>query len=272
MSSIVHVTLENFEETVIHGSMQRPVIVEFIAEWNPQSKQQALITEKLSKELDFTLARIDVDQNQQLVAHFRLSALPDIRVFSKGKMVDFITGVVTEEACRKRLSRHFLSEFDLALIQAETLQHQGKPMESIQLLDTLLLEKPNDRKVLYSKAKALVDTNATEQAKAILALFQEGDDFFREARSLSQLMDFHQVLSQKDLTDATDLAYQKACGEALGGAYQQALDGFLAIVQSQPNWKNGQAKNAMLTLFGVLGPKHALTWEYRAKLNTILFV
>jgi putative thioredoxin len=272
MSATIEVTLENFEDTVIHGSMERPVVVEFFLVGGRPGSPQGPNLELLSREMDFVLARIDVEKNQQLAAHFRLTALPDLRVFSKGKMVDMVTGSVTEVALRKRLSKFFLSEFDLALLEAESLLQQGNTDLAMPILDQLLSQKPTDKKVLYCKAKALVDSGSTEDAKAILRQFSEGDDFFREAKALGELMDFHQECAKKDITDPIDLQYQNACGFALQGQYREALEDFLQITQANKNWRDGAARKAMLTLFGVLGPKHELTWEYRSKLNTVLFI
>lgn len=272
MSSVIDVTLENFEDVVIHGSMERPVVVDFWANWCAPCKQLGPLLEKLSQELQFVLAKVDTEANQQLAAYFRISSIPDIRIFSQGQMVDSIQGALPESQLRKVLGKHFLSEADKAILEIESFLQQGHPDRALPLIETLLQEKPTEKKVLYCKAKAFVDLGKTDDAKAILQLFHEGDDFFREAKALAELMDFHQECARKDVTDPTGISYQSACALALQGQYREAMEGFLTIVQSQKGWRDDAARKALLTLFGVLGAKHELTWEFRARLNTILFI
>lgn len=272
MSSTIDVTLENFEEVVIQGSLERPVVVDFWANWCAPCKQLGPVLERLSQEMDFVLAKVDTEKNQQLAAYFRISSIPDIRVFAQGQMVDALQGALPEAQLRKALGKHFLSEADKTLLEAENLLQQGQAEAALPLIDSLLQAKPSDKKVLYCKAKAMVDLGQTDAAKDLLRQFGEGDDFFREAKALGELMEFHQECARKDIADPTGIAYQQACALALQGQYRESLEGFLAIVQSQKNWRDGAARKAMLTLFGVLGAKHELTWEYRSRLNTILFI
>lgn len=272
MSSIIDVTLDNFEDVVIHGSMKRPVVVDFWANWCAPCKQLGPVLERLSQELDFVLAKVDTETNQQLAAYFRISSIPDMRVFSQGQMVEALQGALPEAQLRKALAKHFLSEADKALLEAEALLQQGSPESALPILDALLQAKPKEKKVLYCKAKAMVDLGKTEEATLLLKEFAEGDDFFREAKALAELMDFHQECAKKDLSDPIALAYQNACALALQGQYRESLEALLTIVQNHKNWREDSARKAMITLFGVLGAKHELTWEFRSRLNTILFI
>jgi len=272
MNGVIELTLENFQQVVVQGSMERPVVVYFWGEWAAPCKEMTPILNKLSSEMNFVLATVDAEKDQQIATYFRITNVPDIRIFSQGQMVDAIQGTLTETSLRKRLGKHFLSPADLALIEAETLLQQGNPTAALPLLDQLLAADPTSKKVLYSKAKALVDLDRSEEARTILSSFQEGDDFFREAKALGELMAFHQVCARPATSDPVEQAYRNACAQALRGDYHAALDGLLAIVATNPKWSEEAARKSMLTLFGVMGAKHELTWEYRAKLNSLLFV
>jgi len=272
MSATIDITLDNFEDVVIQGSMERPIVVEFTSPRSPACKQVGTILESLSRQMDFTLARVDIDQNPQIGTYFRLTTVPDVRVLSQGKIIDTLSGSLNEAQLRKSLSRHFLSAEDLAFIDIEALLQQGQNAEALALLDPLLATRPMDKKLLYCKAKAFVDMGETEKARSILSDFNDGDDFYREAKALAELMAFHQEVARKDLSDPVDLRFQESCRVALEGNYRTAMDGFLEIVQNHRLWRDDAARKALLTLFGVLGPKHELTWEYRSKLNTILFI
>ena len=161
MSAVIEITLENFEDVVVNGSMEKPLVVEFTSPRSAACKQVGDILEILSREMDFTLARVNIDQNQQIASYFRLTTVPDVRVLSQGKTIDILSGSLNEKQLRKSLSRHFLSPEDLALIEVETFLQQGQTQNALELLEPLLARRPADKKLLYCKAKALVDFGDT---------------------------------------------------------------------------------------------------------------
>lgn len=274
MSQVIEVTLANFEQVVIEGSRTRPVVVDFWADWCGPCKTLGPLLERLSTELDFVLAKVNAEtpENQQLLAYLRISSLPDVRVFQNGQIVDAFQGVVPEAQMRKRLAKFFLSEEDQLLLQAESALENGMASEALQVFEGLAQHKPEDRKLRFLSAKALVQLGRSDEAKTLLQSFHEADDFYREARSLLELMDFHAEAARTDTVDAAGAAYRAACLLASQGDYRSALEAFLAQVTQNPAVKDSPARKAMLTLFGVLGPKHELTWEFRARLNTLVFI
>jgi putative thioredoxin len=87
-----------------------------------------------------------------------------------------------------------------------------------------------------------------------------------------ELLDFHAEAAKKDVQGKEAIVYHEACKLACEEHFEDALQAFLNLFVEAPDWNDGAAKKAMLTLFGVLGPKHELTWKYRAKLNTMMFI
>ena len=274
MSQIVDVTLADFESVVLEGSKQRPVVLYFWTTWCASCKAMQPVLEKLATDLDFVLAKVNAEtpENQQLAAYFRIASVPDIRVIQNGQMADVIQGALPENQLRQRLSRFFLSEEDQLLMAAEEAVDQGLANEALSILVELGTRQPQNPKVRYLHAKALVLLGRHADAQALLGSFTEADDFYREARSLLELMDFHQEVARTDSVDASGQTYREGCRLAVQGDYRGALELFLVLVQESPASADLPARKAMLTLFGVMGPKHELTWEFRSRLNTILFV
>ena len=140
------------------------------------------------------------------------------------------------------------------------------------MLDEALSKTPNDKKLQLLWAKANLGLGDTAKAKEILSKFTEADDQYREAKSLLELLDFHAEVAKKDVQGKEAIVYHEACKLACSEEFEGALQAFLNLYAEAPDWNNGAAKKAMLTLFGVLGSKHELTWKYRAKLNTMMFI
>lgn len=272
MQNIFDIKFENFEEIVVKGSQERAVVVYFGATWSEPCKLMEAFLTKTSQEFNFVLAKIDVDTNQELTNYFQVSAIPDIRVVYQGRIADTIPAKLSDTQIKKRLSKFFLPPEALALIEADQLVQQGEPAQALIILEELLQQNPTDKKVHYCKAKALLDLGQNEESTSILQQFHEGDFYYREAKSLLELMSFHIILNQPVSSDPIELVYRQAIQAALQGDYVQSFEHFLEVVQKHKDWNNDAARKGMLTLFGVLGPKHELTWKYRSKLNTLLFV
>jgi len=249
---IIQTDIEIFEQTVILGSAEKAIAVAF--EVSPA-------LEKLASELKFTIAKLDPEDpnNQQLAAYLRISAITDIRIFKNKSMVASINGTLPEAELKKQLLPFFLSEEDSLLLKAEEALNLGQASTAIKILQKL---NASSKKVCYLLAKAQTMAGKKEEAKTLLQNIKEGDDFYNEAKSLLELMEFYE--------DANP-PYDKPYKLASQNKYKEALDCFLELIENKQD-KEGKAKKAMITLFSVLGPKHELTWEYRAKLNRLIYI
>ncbi len=85
-------------------------------------------------------------------------------------------------------------------------------------------------------------------------------------------MDLLVEAARTDAVEGDAKAFRTACVDASRKDYRAALEEFFRLAMTSPDFRDGAAKKSMLVLFNVLGPKDPLTWEYRSKLNTMLFI
>ena len=253
--SVIQVDIESFEQVVINGSAEKAIAVAF--EIPPA-------LEKLSGELKFTIAKLDPEDpnNQSLAGYLQIRALSDIRIFKNKQLVGGADGTSPESELKNQLLPFFLSEEDSQLLNAEDALNLGQVSAAIKILQKLFEKNPGNKKVCYLFAKAKTMSGKREEAKTILQSIKETDDFYKESKSLLELMEFYE--------DAPP-PYNKAYKLASQNKYKEALDSFLEIIETKQDGE-GKAKKAMITLFSVLGPKHELTWKYRAKLNRLIYI
>jgi thioredoxin 1 len=103
MGNTVPVTDATFEEVVLKSTS--PVLVDFWATWCRPCQMVAPILEELTTEYSgkLTIAKLDVDQNQQTASKFRVMSIPTMIIFKKGQPVANIVGFKPKEALKKEL-------------------------------------------------------------------------------------------------------------------------------------------------------------------------
>ncbi|MCF0223614.1 MAG: tetratricopeptide repeat protein [Fibrobacter sp.] len=274
MAKVVQITSENFETEIAQPSETRAVAVLFSSAEYPDCAGYSQLLGTLSTRLDFTLGVVSCDDraNMQLIQAFRVRSVPEVHIVDKGQIADVIAGVLSEEELVKRLEKFYVSDesrFMSALEEAVSRKNFDK---ALPMLNEALRQKPEDKGLLLLWAKASLGMGDAEKAREILSKFNEADDQYKEAKSLLELLDFHAEAARKDVQGKEAIVYHEACILAASEQFEDALQAFLNLYVESPDWNDGAARKAMLTLFGVLGPKHELTWKYRAKLNTLMFI
>ena len=274
MAKVVQITAENFESEIIKASETRAVAVLFSSAEYPDCAPYSQLLGQLSTSMDFTLGVVSCDEreNMQLIQMFRVRSVPEIHIVDKGQIADVLQGVLSEADLKKRLEKYYVSDEARMQNAIEEAIAAKQFDEAIPLLDEALAKTPDDKKLKLLWAKASLGMGDTEKAKDVLSKFNEGDDQYREAKSLLELLDFHAEAAKQDVQGKEAVVYHEACKFACAEDFESALQAFLNLYVEAPEWNDSAAKKAMLTLFGVLGPKHELTWKYRAKLNTMMFI
>lgn len=76
------------------------VLVDFYADWCGPCKMLEPVLEDLARETDGVIAKVDVDNHQQLAAAFGVRGVPTLVLFSNGEQVEQHTGVLPANRLR----------------------------------------------------------------------------------------------------------------------------------------------------------------------------
>ncbi len=89
---IVHVTDETFEHDVLKSD--KPVLVDYWAEWCGPCKMIAPILDEVSKDYNgrLQIAKMNVDENRDVPAKFGIRGIPTLMLFKNGNVEESIVG------------------------------------------------------------------------------------------------------------------------------------------------------------------------------------
>src|SRR5881392_1306306 len=99
------VTDSTFQSAVLDRSRTVPVVVDFWAEWCGPCRQLGPLLEKAAADRkgQFVLAKVNVDEAQQLAGYFRIESIPAVLAFKGGEAVNGFVGLVSEPELKQFL-------------------------------------------------------------------------------------------------------------------------------------------------------------------------
>ena len=94
---VTTVTDQSFTETVLQSD--KPVVVDFWAEWCGPCRMVSPVLEELSNEHEtIKFVKLNVDENPQTAASYRITSIPTLNVYSGGQVVKQIIGARPKSA------------------------------------------------------------------------------------------------------------------------------------------------------------------------------
>ncbi|MFA0813169.1 tetratricopeptide repeat protein [Microbulbifer epialgicus] len=280
---IVDVTAENAQQVLIEGSMSRPVVVDFWADWSEPCKQLIPVLEKLANEYDgqFLLAKVNADTEQMIAGQLGVRSLPTVMLLKEGQPVDGFAGVQTESQIREMLDKYLPKPWDIKLQQAQALIGESKVDEALPLLRQAYLESSERADIAKQLAAVLLAQNRAQEAETVLGQILLADQDAEYQRLMAQLELKQQAADtpeiqalQKSLEQNPldyDSAYKLAVQYSQANRHQEALELLLDILRKDMNFADGAAKQTFLDIVKSLGTGDPIATQYQRKLMTLLF-
>jgi putative thioredoxin len=259
-ANVVEVTDATFEEIVVEGSKQRPVVVDLWATWCGPCKTLGPLLEKVAQERAgaFLLAKLDVDANPMVAQALGVQSIPTVVAFSGGEPLNGFVGAYPEEAVNQFVDTILPTPAELEVTEAKAEAEAGDIDRAEDDFRDALAKDPQSREAAVGLGRILVERGDLDEARSLLAPFlpdSEAEKLLAAARV-------------KEWGSApTDGAVGAAKALGAAGRWRDALDGLMGALASD---RSG-AQAAMLDAFASLGDDDPLVLEYRRKLASALF-
>ena len=272
----------NYEQIVLQGSRQVPVLVDFWADWCQPCKMLMPLLAKLADEYQgrFILAKINTEQQQAISAQFGIRSIPTVKLFRDGKPVDEFAGALPESEIRAFLDRHLPRASDGSVVQAEERLQAGDTAGALDLLAQARDQDPGNPRILMAMAQVQAMSGDFEAAEQTLKSLPEDERNTAEAQNLLGQIFFNRVAAAAgtaeetarrvtEVPDDSEARYQLAAQQIVANDMENAMENLLLLVQKDRQYGDDAGRLALLRLFDMLGTDPSVN-RYRSRMFNLL--
>lgn len=281
---VFDVRTTDFEAQVINRSHEVPVLVDFWAPWCAPCKALGPALEQVVREQGgkVLLAKVNTDEEPALAKGFRVTGIPAVKAFHKGRLVNEFVGGRDLRFLKTFIESVLPQRGEAELTAASDLLSSRRFDEAVALLGPLVDgEQALGGELLAGAqvllAEARIGTGDLAGARAGLTAIDPRSLQIERAELLGRLLDFLEAAgpdgdaaarAAKDSSNG-EARFALAAAHARRGAYGDALEQLLELVGSSRSLRD-RARQAMTTLFQFLGPEDERSHEYRRRLQVYL--
>ena len=238
----IDATDTTFEQEVIQRSFEKPVVVDFWAEWCGPCRSLGPVIEKAVDDRGeaVELVKVDTDSNPRVSQQYGIQSIPAVKAFKDGKVVDEFVGALPPAQVNRFLDRIVPSEADALVAEGgEANLRRALELEPSRI----------DAKV------ALARLVPREEALELLA---NATGFAAEG-----------LASRLRLEEDPNLAEAFAAIDR--GDVEPGIDTLIAAIPASTGDQREDLRRAVVGILDELGVEHPVAREARRKLASALY-
>lgn len=281
---LVAVTAQNFRQVVIEGSYERPVLVDFWADWCAPCRALMPVLAKLAEEYRGRLlvAKLNTEEEQALAAQMGIRSLPTVQLYRDGRPVDQFMGALPEAQVRAFLEPYLPRESDGLLEQIGDRLMVGDLAGAQAALDLARAKEPDNPRLFLVQVQIQAASGDTQGAEALLERVPLELAKDPEVLALRGQLRFANLAAGAPSEDElaarlaanpkdSEASFLLAARQAATGDFATALASLLALLKRDRAYGDDAARKTMLLIFDLLGGEDPLVTAYRGKMLSALY-
>ncbi len=267
--------MNDFAEDVLKKSFDVPVLVDFWAEWCGPCRALSPVLEKLANEFNssWKLVKINSDEHPELAEQYGIRSIPNVKLFSGGKVVNEFVGALPENKIRDWLKKAIPGKNEKKISTVEDLISSGEIKKAEKVLENILIDEPDNIKAKIILAK-LIFFNDYEKSLKLIEQISEGSEYLDSIESLNI---FARLFSLKDNSDNLDNTpskniYLNAIADLQKQNFDSALTKFIELIRDDRYYDEDGARKACIAIFKYLGEENELTLKHRRDFGRALYI
>ena len=265
--------IENFQTDVIEKSFEKPVLVDFWAEWCGPCRIISPVLEKLAEENkeSWQLAKVDTDKNSEIASEYGVRGIPNVKLFRNGEVINEFTGALPEPQIKNWLEKSIPSKFSSQIEKAKLLLKNGSIEDAKVILEEVYCVDVNNNDVKILLAKILLFDNIEEVQK----LIQNSDGSIENHELVEAINTIAELLNRDEKTfSESDVKskYLSAIQDLRKQNFDSALEKFIDVIREDRRYDNDGARKAAIAIFKYLGEDHDITLKHRRDFGSALYI
>lgn len=281
---IIDVKEDDFNTKVIEESDNKLVVVDFWAPWCGPCKQLTPILEKVTNDAKgkFILAKINIDENQQIAAQLRIQSIPTVYAFKDKQIVNAFQGVIPEkkivEFVEKLLGSKINQDHTEFYNNIKNEIKEKRIEQSKELLINFISDNPKELTAINLYLECLIELKQFEEVEIFLDSLEDDIKKEEEIKQIVKKLEIiknnmsgpdvrNLMLKLEKKPDDISLIIKISDKYFSMQNYDESLDLLLRNYTKNKDL----IKKKMVEYFEVLGDKSEYTISYRKKLSQLMF-
>jgi putative thioredoxin len=280
---VIDVDEENFEQEVVERSKSVPVVLDFWAPWCQPCRTLGPVLEKIAeaKAGAFVLAKVNIDESQNLAGYFGIEGVPTVHALKDGQFIQGFAGIPDEQVMKEFFGLILPSETENAVKEAHELETTDSA-KSEKIYREILTKEPDNELARLGLARLLVGKQHFEEAAQLISPLGTIGDLGTEAERLRRIIELQGAQAPK--IDETALRRKIAAepdnarpllelGSALAtqARYPEALETLIKAAELDKTLAKNEVRELMVKIFQIIGVRSEMADDYRARLQSLLY-